>query len=65
MIDRDLVEHLQKRLETDDRRLLQMYYADGLTFAEIGMVLGVTESTVCLRHTALMRELRRYVGVGS
>jgi RNA polymerase sigma factor (sigma-70 family) len=56
---RDLLRHLLLNLKADDRRLLEMHYADSLTFAEIGDVLGVAQPTVCLRHTALMKQLRR------
>jgi len=56
---RDLLEHLLCNLRTDDRQLLEMYYADGLTFTEIGEAIGITQSTACVRHATLLRQLRR------
>lgn len=35
-----------------------LYYYEGLTLAEIGMVLGVTESRVCQIHTKAVLQLR-------
>ncbi|HSQ36468.1 MAG TPA: sigma factor-like helix-turn-helix DNA-binding protein, partial [Acidimicrobiia bacterium] len=34
------------------------YYYEGLTLAEIGAVLGVTESRVCQIHTKAVLSLR-------
>ncbi|MCY2931678.1 MAG: sigma-70 family RNA polymerase sigma factor [Planctomycetota bacterium] len=56
---RDLLDHLLSTLRTADRNLLTMYYADDMTLAEIGYVLGVSESAVCLQHAALLKDLRR------
>ena len=36
-----------------------MYYADGLTFREIGEVMEISEASVCLRHKAILGRLRR------
>ena len=35
-----------------------LYYYEGLTLAEIGQVLGVTESRVCQMHTKAVLQLR-------
>jgi RNA polymerase sigma factor for flagellar operon FliA len=44
------------RLPERDRQILHMYYADGLTLAQIGVRLGVTESRVSqLRSRAIIR----------
>jgi RNA polymerase sigma factor for flagellar operon FliA len=43
------------------RLVLTLYYFEGLTLAEIGAVLGVTESRVCQIHTKALAELRRRV----
>ena len=40
------------------RLVLGLYYAEGLTLAEIGRVLGVTESRVCQIHTRAVLQLR-------
>ncbi len=57
----DLVASILGSLDPDDRRLLLMYYADGMTFREIGQVYHLADSTICLRHKALLRRLRRQV----
>ena len=40
------------------RLVLGLYYAEGLTLAEIGRVLGVTESRICQIHTRAVIQLR-------
>lgn len=39
------------RLPERERLVVTLYYYEGLTLAEIGQVLGVTESRVCQIHT--------------
>jgi RNA polymerase sigma factor for flagellar operon FliA len=46
------------RLGDRQRLILSLYYQDGLTFREIGEVLGVTESRVCQIHTETVLGLR-------
>jgi RNA polymerase sigma factor for flagellar operon FliA len=46
------------RLVERDRLVLTLYYYEGLTLAEIGDVLGVTESRVCQIHTKSVMSLR-------
>ena len=41
-----------------ERLVLNLYYYNGLTLAEIGQVLGVTESRVCQIHTKGILQLR-------
>ncbi|MGH9071366.1 MAG: FliA/WhiG family RNA polymerase sigma factor [Acidimicrobiales bacterium] len=41
-----------------DKLVLTLYYYEGLTLAEIGHVLGVTESRVCQIHTKAVVQLR-------
>ncbi|HEY3097192.1 MAG TPA: RNA polymerase sigma factor WhiG [Acidimicrobiia bacterium] len=41
-----------------ERLVLTLYYYEGLTLAEIGRVLGVTESRVCQIHTKGILQLR-------
>lgn len=59
---RDQLDHLLRNLKMADRQLLTMYYADGLTFAEIGVISGTTRSMVCVRHAAVLKTLKRQAG---
>jgi RNA polymerase sigma factor for flagellar operon FliA len=61
LVDRDnrrqLVEAVE-RLNERDRIVVTLYYFENLTLAEIGKVLGVTESRVCQLHTRAVLRLR-------
>jgi RNA polymerase sigma factor for flagellar operon FliA len=46
------------RLAERERLVITLYYYEGLTLAEIGDVLGVTESRVCQIHTKAVLSLR-------
>jgi RNA polymerase sigma factor for flagellar operon FliA len=46
------------RLGDREKIVLTLYYYEGLTLAEIGQVLGVTESRVCQIHTKAVLQLR-------
>jgi RNA polymerase sigma factor for flagellar operon FliA len=46
------------RLGDREKIVLTLYYYEGLTLAEIGKVLNVTESRVCQIHTKAMLQLR-------
>jgi RNA polymerase sigma factor FliA len=46
------------RMPDRERLVLTLYYYEGLTLAEIGTVLGVTESRVCQIHTKSIFQLR-------
>ena len=52
-----LAEAIQGMPERE-RLVLNLYYYNGLTLAEIGEVLGVTESRVCQIHTKGILQLR-------
>ena len=41
-----------------EKIVVTLYYYEGLTLAEIGQVLGVTESRVCQMHTKAVLQLR-------
>jgi RNA polymerase sigma factor for flagellar operon FliA len=41
-----------------ERLVLTLYYYEGLTLAEIGTILNVTESRVCQIHTKSILQLR-------
>jgi RNA polymerase sigma factor for flagellar operon FliA len=49
------IDHLPPR----ERDVVALYYHDGLTLAEIGAVLGVTESRACQIHGKAVAQLRR------
>ncbi|HEX6677780.1 MAG TPA: RNA polymerase sigma factor WhiG [Actinomycetes bacterium] len=46
------------RLAEREKIVITLYYYEGLTLAEIGQVLGVTESRVCQMHTKAVLQLR-------
>src|SRR5205807_7513759 len=46
------------RMREREKTVLTLYYYEGLTLAEIGEVLGVTESRVCQIHTKAVLQLR-------
>lgn len=46
------------KLGDRERTVLSLYYYENLTLAEIGEVLGVTESRVCQIHTKAVLQLR-------
>jgi RNA polymerase sigma factor for flagellar operon FliA len=50
----DAIERLPQR----ERTVVSLYYHDGLTLAEIGRVLGVTESRACQLHGKAVARLR-------
>jgi RNA polymerase sigma factor for flagellar operon FliA len=45
-----------------ERTVLTLYYYEGLTLAEIGEILGVTESRICQIHTKAVLQLRAKLG---
>jgi RNA polymerase sigma factor for flagellar operon FliA len=49
------------RLPERERLVVALYYFDGLTFKEIGKVLGVSESRVYQLHTQAMTRLRAFM----
>ncbi len=50
------------RLPHRERLVVTLYYYEGMTLAEIGEVLGVTESRVCQIHAKTMMSLRNRIG---
>lgn len=46
------------RLSEREKIVVTLYYYEGLTLADIGMVLGVSESRVCQIHTKVILQLR-------
>ena len=58
---RQLLATTINRLPEREKLVLTLYYYEGLTLAEIGGVLGVTESRVCQIHTKAVLHLRSRV----
>ena len=57
--ERELIrEYLTRGLREQDRLIITLYYYERLTMAEIGSVLGVSESRVCQRHAEIVQQLR-------
>jgi RNA polymerase sigma factor for flagellar operon FliA len=50
------------RMPDRERLVLTLYYYEGFTLAEIGAILGVTESRVCQIHTKSILQLRSRLG---
>jgi RNA polymerase sigma factor for flagellar operon FliA len=55
---RQLAKAIQ-RLDDRERKVLTLYYYEGLNLAEIGEILGVTESRACQIHTKAVLHLRQ------
>lgn len=57
--ERELIrEYLTRGMKEQDRLIVTLYYYERLTMAEIGAVLGVSESRVCQRHAEIVDQLR-------
>lgn len=56
--NRRLLAESIAQLGERDRTVVTLYYFENLTLAEIGKVLGVTESRVCQLHTRAVLRLR-------
>lgn len=48
-------------LSARERRVTQLSFGEGMTLAEIGRLLGVTESRVCQIRSSAIRQLREHV----
>lgn len=55
---RSLLGEAMGRLTERERTVLGLYYFEGMTLAQIGEILGVTESRVCQIHTKSVMSLR-------
>ncbi len=55
---RQLLAESINNMSEREKIVLTLYYYEGLTLAEIGQVLGVTESRVCQIHTKSVLRLR-------
>jgi RNA polymerase sigma factor FliA len=55
---RQLLAQSINRMSEREKTVLVLYYFEGMTLAQIGQVLGVTESRVCQMHTKAVLGLR-------
>jgi RNA polymerase sigma factor for flagellar operon FliA len=62
---RQMLSSAVGRLGDRERSVLSLYYYEGLTLAEIGDVLGVSESRVCQIHTRAVLQLRARMAAAS
>lgn len=58
---RHVLAHAANDMPERENIVLTLYYHWGLTLAEVGQVLGVTESRVCQIHTKAIQQLRVHV----
>ncbi len=54
-----LTDYLTRGLNREERLVLVLYYTEGLTMAEIGLVLDLSESRVSQIHKDVIERLRR------
>jgi len=55
---RQLLARAVEQLPEREKVVVSLYYFEGLTLADIGRVLGVTESRICQMHTKAVLQLR-------
>ncbi len=55
---RDVIEAVTRNLSQKEKRIVIMYYYEGLTMKEIGKILDLTESRVCQIHTNVLSRLK-------
>jgi RNA polymerase sigma factor for flagellar operon FliA len=54
---RAAIGHLPEK----DRTVLSLYYYEGLTLGQIGLVLHISESRVCQIHSRAIRRIRQHL----
>jgi RNA polymerase sigma factor for flagellar operon FliA len=59
---KEALVHAITQMGEREKTVLTLYYYEGLTLAEIGQILGVTESRVCQIHTKAVLQLRAKLG---
>ncbi len=55
---KDILAGAINKLPEREKVVITLYYYEGLTLAQIGQVLGVTESRICQMHTKAVLGLR-------
>lgn len=58
---RDIIEVLTRNLSQKEKRIVIMYYYEGLTMKEIGRILDLTESRVCQIHSNVISRLKERI----
>ena len=61
---RQLLARAVEQLPEREKVVVSLYYFEGLTLADIGRVLGVTESRICQMHTKAVLQLRGKLAEG-
>jgi len=49
------------KLEDEKARLIELRYMDGMSFAELGQVLGIGEDAAKMRTHRVLAQLRTYI----
>ena len=57
---RDLVKNLLVKLQESSRTAITLHYFEGMTYAEIGNFLGVSEGTIKSRIRRARQQLKKY-----
>ena len=57
-----MAEHITAGLAREERLVLILYYFEGMTMAEIGAVLDLSESRVSQIHKEILLRLRQRFG---
>jgi RNA polymerase sigma factor FliA len=57
----ELIAERIKQLPDVPKRVLAMYYYEGMKLADIALAFGRTESRICQIHTQALSQLRTYV----
>ncbi len=61
---RDMIAKAVESMPERSRVIVVLYYIEELTLAEIGEILGVTESRVCQLQSKVLHQLRASLGLG-
>jgi RNA polymerase sigma factor for flagellar operon FliA len=56
----ELIAERIKQLPDVPKRVLAMYYYEGMKLADIASAFGLTESRICQIHAQAVRQLRTY-----
>lgn len=59
----ELVRRSVEALEPEDAEIVTLRYVAGLTFGEIGELVGLPRSTVACRHERALKKLREALGL--